>query len=176
MLFCFNSGEVFQAAIKIEENGLNFYTKARQAVSDPDIAGLFASLANEEVAHKRYFEELLSEMDEELKRPTVGDPDQELDTYIRALADQHVFGPGVKSAGAPANLATVEDALKLAIQFEKDSVVFYLGMQEATCEGKAREVVGLLVKEELSHVRRLSLHLKKCSDNVKACALNWPQV
>ena len=94
--------------------------------------------------------------------------------YIHALADQHVFGPGAKLEGAPANVATVEDALKLAIQFEKDSVVFYLGMQEATCEGKAKDVVGLLVKEELSHVRRLSLHLRKCSADAKACALHWP--
>ncbi len=173
MLFCFNSGEVFQAAIKIEENGLNFYTKARKAVSDPDIAQLFASLADEEVGHRKYFESLLSEMPEELKRPTVSDPEQEIGMYIEALADQHVFGPGTKQADLPANLATVEDALKLAIQFEKDSVVFYLGMQEATCEGKAREVVGLLVREELAHVRRLSLHLKKCSADVKACSLNW---
>ncbi|MGC9196503.1 MAG: ferritin-like domain-containing protein [Syntrophobacteraceae bacterium] len=173
MLFCFNSGEVFQAAIKIEENGLNFYTMAHKAVSDPEIAQLFASLADEEVGHRKYFESLLSEMPEELKRPTVSDPEQEIGMYIEALADQHVFGPGAKQADIPANLATVEDALKLAIQFEKDSVVFYLGMQEATCEGKAKDAVGLLVKEELAHVRRLSLHLRKCSADVMACTLNW---
>ncbi len=175
MLFCFNSGEVFQAAIEIEKNGLNFYTRARQAVSDPEIVELFTSLARDEVEHKKRFEAILSEMPEELKRPTVSDPDQEIDLYIRSLADQHVFGSKEKQAGLPANLVTVEDALKLALQFEKDSVIFYLGLQEATCEGRARDLVALLVKEELQHVRRLSLQMKKCSADQKACRLHWPE-
>ena len=59
MSFCFNSGEVFQTAIVIEKNGLSFYERARQAVKDPEIAELFASLAKEEVAHQKRFESLL---------------------------------------------------------------------------------------------------------------------
>ena len=50
-----------------------------------------------------------------------------------------------------------ERALKLVLQFEKDSVIFFLGMQEATCEGKDRDRITLLIKEEQSHVRWLSL-------------------
>ncbi|MDR3567043.1 MAG: ferritin family protein [Syntrophobacteraceae bacterium] len=175
MSFCFNSGEVFQTAIVIEKNGLSFYERASQAVKDPEIAELFASLAKDEVAHKKRFEALLSALPEELKRTTVADPDQEIDLYIRALADQHIFGAGEKPIGAEAKLGTVEDVLKLAIQFEKDSVVFYLGMQEVTCEGKGKEAAELLVKEELRHVRRLTLQLGKCSSEVKACSLSWPE-
>ena len=174
MSFCFNSGEVFQAAIEIEKNGLSFYERAGRAVSDPEIAELFATLARDEIAHQKRFESLLSELPEELRRHTVSDPDQELDLYIRALADQHIFGPGEK-AGVTEKLATVEDALRLAIQFEKDSVVFYLSMQEVTCEGKPREAVEALVKEELGHVRRLSIQLRKCSSALKSCPLSWPE-
>ncbi len=173
MLFCFNAGEVFQTAVEIEKNGLRFYEKASRAVSDPEVAALFASLGKEEVEHQKRFEAILSELPEELKRATVSDPDQEIDLYIRSLADQHIFGPGAKLAIGPENAGTVEDALKLALQFEKDSVVFYLGLQEATCEGRARDVVSLLVKEELQHVRRLALQMRKCSADVKACTLSW---
>ena len=173
MSFCFNAGEVFQTAIEIEKNGLNFYTKARDAVSDSEIAKLFASLAKEEVEHKKSFEAILADLPQELKNPTVSDPDQELELYIRALADQHIFGPGANPVIGPTTLATVEDALKFALQFEKDSVVFYLGLQETTCEGRGKDLVGLLVKEELQHVRRIASQLKKCSSAVKACRLNW---
>ncbi len=175
MIFCFNAGEVFQVAIAIEENGLAFYEKACQLVSDPEIKELFAALARDEVEHKRRFEVLLSELPEGLKRPTVSDIDHELDLYIKNLADQHVFGTDEGFKAQSASIQTVEDALKLALQFEKDSVIFYLGMQDATCEGKARDIVTLLVKEEQQHVRRLSLQMGKCSANVKECLLHWPK-
>lgn len=76
---------------------------------------------------------------------------------VKVMADQHVF----KSCG-PLNvqldqIKDVQGALKLVLQFEKDSVIFFLGMQEATCEGKDRDRITLLIKEEQSHVRWLSL-------------------
>lgn len=175
MIFCFNAGEVFQVAIAIEKNGLIFYEKAGQLVSDPEIKELFVALARDEVEHKRRFEALLSELPEEIKRPTVSDLDHELDLYIKNLADQHVFGTEEGFKAQLAGIRTVEDALKLALQFEKDSVIFYLGMQDATCEGKARDIVTLLVKEEQKHVRGLSLQMGKCSANVKECLLHWPK-
>jgi rubrerythrin len=175
MFFCFNAGEIFQVAVEIEKNGLAFYESARQAVSDPEVRELFAALARDEVEHKHRFEALLSELPEELKRPTVSDLDNELDLYIRNLADQHVFGTGEGLKSQSACALTTEDALKLALQFEKDSVIFYLGMQEATCEGKARDVIDLLIKEEQQHLRRLSLQIGKCSANVKECLLHWPK-
>ena len=175
MLFCFNAGEIFQVAIEIEKNGLAFYEKAFEAVSDPEIRELFGALAKDEVAHMDRFQSLLSKLPEELKLPTVSDLDQELDLYIQDLARQHVFGTGEEFKSELAQIRTVEDALKLALRFEKDSVIFYLGIQEATCEGKARDVVGLLVKEEQQHVRRLSLQMRRCSGDVKGCLLHWPE-
>lgn len=175
MIFCFNAGEVFKVAIAIEENGLAFYETARRAVSDPEVSELFAALARDEIEHKRRFEGLLAELPEELKRPTVSDLDQELDLYIRNLAGQHVFGSGESFRSHSAGIRTIEDSLKLALQFEKDSVIFYLSMQDATCEGKARDIVGLLVKEEQQHVRRLSLQMGRCAADVKSCLLNWPE-
>ena len=48
-----------------------------------------------------------------------------------------------------ANVKETKDALRLALQFEKDSVIFFLGMQEATCEGKDQDLISLLIKEEV---------------------------
>jgi rubrerythrin len=53
------------------------------------------------------------------------------------------------------------DALKLAVEFEKDSVIFFLSMQDATEGAKGKDFIGSLVKEEQEHLRRLSLELKK---------------
>jgi len=50
---------------------------------------------------------------------------------------------------------------KIGLQFEKDSLIFFLGMQDATCEGNNRDMITLLMKEEQTHVRRLSLQMQK---------------
>jgi rubrerythrin len=161
MLFCFNAAEVFQIAVDIEENGKAFYEKAQTLIADADVKALFADLAIQEVEHKRRFETLKAQLPQAASAVTVSDPDHELYAYLRMMADQHVF---VTSAGVDAQLAEIKsaaDALKLAIQFEKDSVLFFLSMQDATCEDKGRELIQLLVKEEQEHLKRLSLELRK---------------
>ncbi|RLB10073.1 MAG: hypothetical protein DRG59_00575 [Deltaproteobacteria bacterium] len=55
---------------------------------------------------------------------------------------------------------TAEDALKLAIEFEKDSVIFFLSMQDATDDNKGKELIGQLVKEEQEHLRKLTVKLR----------------
>ncbi|NSW87136.1 MAG: ferritin family protein [Syntrophobacteraceae bacterium] len=161
MIFCFNAGEVFRIAVQIEENGKAFYEKAQSVIEDAEVKKLFADLALEEVEHKKKFQDLMAQFPPSASTPTVSDPDNQLDQYIQMMADQHIFGT---TEGVDRELAGVRnavDALKMALQFEKDSVIFFLGMQEATCEGKDRDLIHLLVKEEQEHVRRLSLQLRR---------------
>ena len=173
MLFCFNAGEIFQLAIDIEKNGIEFYSEVQRATEDPELRELFSVLGSEEMEHKKRFEELLADLPEDLKRPTVFDPDNDLGMYLQTLADQHVFSKGKDLQAQLAEIRTVTDALKLALQCEKDSVILYLSMQEAACEGKARDFISLLIKEEQQHVRRLSTQLSRCSADAKECRLNW---
>ncbi len=161
MLFCFNAAEVFQIAIEIERNGKAFYDKAQKLIQDAEVTALFADLANQEVEHEKRFEMLKSQLPQAATAATVSDPNDELAGYLRMMAEQHVF---VSSAGVNEQLAQIKssvDALKLAIQFEKDLVLFFLTMQDATCDEKGRELIQLLVKEEQEHLKRLSLQLRK---------------
>jgi rubrerythrin len=161
MIFCFNAAEVFQVAIEIKENGRAFYEKAQNIIQDPEVQKLFADLAQEEVEHMNRIGSLKARLPSDIGSPTVADPENELDLYVKAMADQHVF----RSCGALNvrldQIKDVQDALKLALQFEKDSVIFFLGMQEATCEGTDRDLITLLIKEELNHVRRLALQMQR---------------
>jgi rubrerythrin len=135
--------------------------KAHNLIQDPDVQKLFSDLAREEVEHKNRIGSLKARLPSDINPPTVADPENELEMYVKAMADQHVF----RSCGALNvqldQIKDVQDALKLALQFEKDSVIFFLGMQEATCEGRDRDVINLLLKEEQGHVRRLSLQMQR---------------
>jgi rubrerythrin len=161
MIFNFNAAEVFDIAIKIEENGKRFYDQSREIIKDPVVQQLFAELAQEEIKHKEKFTTLKSQLPASADAGSVFDPDHELDLYLKMMADQHVF---ISSENVDAQLGKIQnatDALKRAIEFEKDSVIFFLTMQDATEQAQGKEFIGSLVKEEQEHLRRLSLELKR---------------
>ena len=161
MIFHFNAAEVFDIAINIEENGKLFYDRSREIIKDQEVKKLFEELAQEEVKHKEKFQTLKSQLPASAASGAVFDPNHELDLYIKMMADQHVFVSGSALDEQLSHIKTAADALKLAIQFEKDSVLFFLTMQDATCDDKGRDLIQLLVKEEQEHLKRLSLELRK---------------
>lgn len=161
MLFGFNAAEVFDIAINIEENGKAFYTRAAQLVDDPGVKSLFEELAKEEEVHKARFSELKNLLPPQAKTPTVPDLSNELDQYIKMMANEHIFNNAANLEQEIKKISSVQDALRLAIQFEKDSVLFFLSMKEATDDTKGREMIDLLIREEQDHVKRLSLALHR---------------
>jgi rubrerythrin len=161
MIFCFNATEIFDVAIKIEENGKRFYDQSREIITDPEVKKLFEELGQEEVKHKEKFQALKSQLPSGSGACTVFDPNHELNLYINMMADQHVFTADGSVETKLAGIKDAKDALKLAVEFEKDSVIFFLSMQDATEGAKDKEFIGTLVKEEQEHLRRLSLELKR---------------
>ncbi len=164
MGYGFNAGEVFKVAIQIEENGRKFYEDSQKNIESAEVRALFADLALQEIGHKRKFETLLAQIPPESKAPAVWDPENEIDQYVKMMADLHVF---VSSAGVKDRVDGIRDAfdaLKLAIEFEKDSVLFFLSIREAASGKNDREFINSLVKEEQEHLRRLTLELRKLTD------------
>ena len=161
MIYGFNANEVFQMAIEIEDNGRRFYEKVQDIVDDPRTIDIFAMLAQAEIEHKERFSRLKAELPEQTKETTVWDPDNETDQYLKMMAGMHVFRASDGVEKSLARVKTAEDALLLAMGFEKDSIVFFLSMQDATEEKKGRELLGQLVHEEMGHLKKLSLELKK---------------
>ena len=161
MIFNFNAAEVFKIAVEIEENGKNFYEQSLACIDDAEVKKLFEELAREEVEHKRKFQSILAELPKEATAPTVFDPENKEAEYIKMMADQHVFAKSGSVDSKVCELNDMRDALRLAIDFEKDSVIFFLSMQEATDSKKGKELISLLVKEEQEHLRRLSVELHR---------------
>lgn len=161
MIFNFNAAEVFQVAIKIEENGKKFYDHAVKVIDDPAVKKLFEELGLQEVEHKKRFENLKAQLPAQAQTSDVWFPENEMEAYIKMMAEQHVFTSDESLEAKMAQLKGVKDALKMAIEFEKDSVIFFLSMQEATDNKKDQEMIGILVKEEQTHLRRLALEMAR---------------
>ena len=89
----------------------------------------------------------------------VFDPDGEAGMYLAALASGKVFDMTKDPADLLKGDESLDEVIRRAIGFEKDSIVFYLGMKDLVQERSGREKIDLIVKEEMQHIVLLSRKL-----------------
>lgn len=163
MPYEFNADEIFEIAEQIERNGARFYRKAAATMAaQPEDKRMLEDLAAMEDRHEQIFARMRAEVSEAEKASTAFDPDGLALSYARAMANGHVFDLKADAAEAaidPSAANPMEGILKAAIQREKDSVVYFLGMQELTGEALGAQRVQGIVKEEMSHIALLSKRL-----------------
>lgn len=159
----FNADEILKIAERIEENGVVFYKKAMDLFSDEHSRDILESLANMELAHKKVFSDMRKGLTEEEKSQTSFDPEGLADEYLKAFADGYVFpidkGPEEIFKGDE----SLSDVIDIAIQREKDSIVFYLGLKDIVPPRLGKDKIDGIIREEMSHITILSnlkAHLK----------------
>jgi len=117
----FSVSEIFQFAIKIEENGHLFYKTAAEKVSDFATRELFLILAEEEIKHKKIYTEMLTKI--ENYKPEENYP-EEYFLYLKSYADNIIFN-SKKAEELKSNFDTMA-AINFAIQRELDSILYYI--------------------------------------------------
>lgn len=150
MIYDFNADDIFEMAEQMERNGIKFYTTAAESVSDDDAKSLLFEFADMEREHEKIFSEMRKELSSDEKQSTVFDPEGDAARYLRALADTRVF------FDKKIDVSSLKNILKDAIQAEKDSIVFYLGMKEAVPQDLGKGRLDNIIKEEMGHIRMLS--------------------
>jgi rubrerythrin len=158
MQYDFNADEIFEMAEQLERNGSKFYREAAKAQQDAARRELLLKLAAMEDEHEKTFQAMRADLTSREKQSTVFDPEGEAVMYLRALADTRVFFQKKVNAGS------MVEILKAAIEAEKDSILFYLGMQDAVPEKMGRNRIEGIIKEEMGHIRMLSKELLACRD------------
>lgn len=150
----FNANEVFEMAKQIEINGAAFYREAADAVDTEDYKNFLIELAEMEDDHEQTFENMQKELTGGEQTLLVFDPEDQNALYLKALADTRVFFKKDKPG------RDMKQILKSAIQTEKDSIVFYLGMKEMVPEKYGKSRINDIIKEEMRHLKLLSGKLK----------------
>ena len=157
----FNAIEVFEIAEQIERNGAAFYRRAAELFEDSDAAELFTKLANWEVGHEAAFAAMRKQLaDEPAELSTFAPEDSPLDA--KAMAGLAAFGISSDPAAELAGCKTRADALNLALQKEKDTIVYYTGLKEFVLVAVAINKIGEIITEELHHIRIISQALEEC--------------
>jgi hypothetical protein len=114
-----------------------------------------------EAEHEQTFARMRGGLSEGERQPVTFDPDSEAGLYLRAMAGRQVFDVTADPAQKLTGGESTEEVLRLGIEAEKDSIVFYLGMKEVVPDrlGKAR--VDEVIKEEMGHLGTLSAMLSE---------------
>ena len=155
MSYDFTADDVFEMAGQMERNGAAFYREAAGSVSDETAQKMLLGLAEMEDEHEKTFADMRKELAAAEKAQTVFDPQGEAVFYLRALADTRVFFE------KQIDTTSMREILKSAIEAEKDSIVFYLGMKEAVPDKYGKGRMDGIIKEEMGHIRLLSKELVK---------------
>jgi len=153
----FTASDIVEFAIRIEENGANFYRFAVQIARDEDTKNLFEKLADAELHHKKTFERILGAMDK--TAPPEGYAG-EYAAYLHNYVDNAII---FKKEVLDQGLTKVKDslsALDFALQREMDSILYYheiKGLVPAHEHG----TIDKIIEEERRHVDMLSAMKKK---------------
>jgi len=147
------AAEALKWALEIEKNGETFYNELAVKSADSEVKALFKDLAVQERGHYQAFQKMLEEV-----KP---DPDltkvdyDEYQTYLRvALADALFAGPD-KGLTLAKQAQDREMALRAAIGFEKDTLLFFYDLREMVSQAE-RGTISDIILEEKAHLRRLA--------------------
>ena len=147
----FEPSEVFQFAIRIEENGEKFYRQMVQKFEDPKVKELFSYLADEEVKHKKTYEEMVSKI--EKYEPFETFPGEYF-AYLRAYADKIIFTQKEFDEEI-AKIKDINAALDYAINAELNSILYYQEVKNLVSENQ-RSTIDKIIEEERRHFVKLS--------------------
>ena len=149
----FSIQEVIEIAIEIEKNGAVFYNALAKSAETEHLRELYIYLSQEEKRHIVRFQEILEAAGgyqiSEAYYAT------QYMGYMKALADERVFISAVSADEVANRASSPQEAVKIAIDFEKESILFLHEMHDLISEGD-RSAIQKLLDEERDHLRRLS--------------------
>ncbi|MFW6151540.1 MAG: ferritin-like domain-containing protein [Verrucomicrobiota bacterium] len=157
----YNIDEIFEIAIKIEENGAAFYRKAASLQEDDETAGVLRDLAGMEEDHKANFQNMRAAANTEATVETEFDPYLESLTYLNATADAHGGEGSVSQTAALTGNESLEDILQTGIGLEKESILFYMGIRDNMAAGTDIGKLNEIISEEKNHLATLAALRKK---------------
>ena len=149
----FTAAEALEMALEIERNGETFYNAAAEKSADPEVKALFEDLAVQERRHYRAFQKMLEGAKPAPELPAA--EYEEYQAYVQVALDNALFAGPDKALALAEQAQDRETALRAAMDFEKDTLLFFYDVREMVSEGEQVTVSGI-IREEKAHLRRLA--------------------
>ena len=143
--------EAVEMAVRTEKLGVEFYTSmAGKFESERGLKDLFALLATMEMKHERVFTGLMEKIKDDVHFEW-----EEAQNYFRAMMQSQFFFGAGKSLPSMDGVTTALEAVDFAIGFEKETILYFLGIRDAVAEAD-RALVDEVMAEETRHIAMLT--------------------
>jgi len=156
----FNANEIFEMAEEIERNGAKFYRRASANSPDEETKQMLLDMAVMEDEHLKTFQQMREELSGREKEAAVFDPDNQSALYLQAMADAQGCEGKITPAKELTGNETPKEIIEIALNSEKESVVFYFGLKGLVPVKAGRDKVEAVIIEELGHITTLLGRLK----------------
>jgi len=156
----FTKNDIIEMAVKMENNGYSYYNSAltRKDLNKDDLAVL-TKLRDDEKVHEQTFLGLRDKIDQLDLSETIDWEDAKM--YMQTIVQSHVFDSSEKAIQLAIQAKNTEEIFKNALQFEKDTLLFFYEMAKYVKGHKAEEAVNAIINEELKHIRQLKDVMEK---------------
>jgi rubrerythrin len=125
---------------------------------NPAVKDELMALSQMEADHAEMFVKMRRQLPEDM-RTAVFDPNDQAALYLQAIADSSIAEGSPEVAAMMTGKESFKDVLKLAVELEKQAILFYLGIKDMVPERLGKDMVERIIKEEQSHVVMLSNRL-----------------
>ena len=133
-----------KTAIQMEKDGFAFYKKASAQTASDMGRDVFESLANDEQLHLEVFQKLFQDRIEKTEWDN-------LVNSSKKYAEIDIFPKDLKQIEG-ANPDTNElDALKMAMNSEKEAIDYYGEIKEKTKDESIRQIINEIIEQEKNH-------------------------
>jgi rubrerythrin len=156
MTVLFTARDVAEAAVEKEKQRRQFYAAVTEQATDPKMKKLFEFLTEEEDRHVAAFEQIRDGISKDA--PPLPEYAEDMDAYMDSMIDDRLYSD-VDSAEFVKGAVESKDAIRMAIGFEKDAILYFREFLPYLSEDDQQVVQGL-IDEEKGHIRMLG-KLKK---------------
>ncbi len=145
----FSLREAVEQAVQTERLGHDFYLEmAKRFMENAQMKELCETLAEKELEHEKRFMELMGQLRDDQEVDW-----EEVSKYLRAIVESEFFLGKGKSLPSLERVKTVADAVKLAMGFEKETLLYFYMIRDVFT-GKG--IISQIIDEEKSHIVWLS--------------------
>jgi rubrerythrin len=143
-----NIKDAIKTAIQMEKDGYSFYKKAAAQTSSDMGRIIFETLAGDEQMHLDVFQKMFEEK--------IGKSEwEELVNSSKKYANIQIFPKDLKEAGEVNPDTNEIDALRMAMDSEREAIDYYSKIRDSHEDEEIREIIDEIIDQEKNHYNLL---------------------